>query len=159
MKGGVALTAFAVSLGAAAASDSASSSVNLFATGDYFVNPAYITELDASIATATGDVKVTLQSMRTVSSAYWIDTMDKVRGKAGRGVLRGSGGIGFWLPALAFAPAAEPTRARRSRVRARERPRESRPRVGDSLRRRAPRRHRGIGARSPAPRATATTSA
>ena len=118
MKGGVALTAFAVSLGAAAASDSASSSVNLFATGDYFVNPAYITELDASIATATGDVKATLQSMRTVGSAYWIDTMDKVRGEVGRGVLRGSGGVGFWLPALAFAPRG---RARARAVRGFER--------------------------------------
>jgi len=45
-----------------------------------YVNPSYQKELDSSIATATGTVKSTLQSMRSVPSAYWLDVMAKISG-------------------------------------------------------------------------------
>jgi cellulose 1,4-beta-cellobiosidase len=53
---------------------------NPFASGDWYVNPAYQSELDTSIATATGAVKATLQSMREVPSAYWLDVKAKITG-------------------------------------------------------------------------------
>lgn len=54
---------------------------NLFAqTSKHYVNPAYQAELDTSIATATGSARQTLEVMRSVPSAYWIDTKAKVRG-------------------------------------------------------------------------------
>jgi len=55
------------------------------------VNPSYQAELDTSIATATGTVKSTLQSMRNVASAYWIDVMAKISGtdtKSVQGILK-----------------------------------------------------------------------
>jgi len=53
---------------------------NPFAGKTYYVNPSYQAELDSSIATATGAVQATLQSMRSVASAYWLDVMAKVDG-------------------------------------------------------------------------------
>ena len=44
------------------------------------VNPTYQQELDTSIATATGAVKSTLQSMRDTPSAYWLDVKAKISG-------------------------------------------------------------------------------
>ena len=57
------------------------SSKNPFATAAYYVNPSYQKELDSSIATETdATIKKTLQSMRSVPSAYWIDKADKITG-------------------------------------------------------------------------------
>jgi len=53
---------------------------NPFMGKTFYVNPSYQKELDSSIATATGNVKSTLQSMRNVPSAYWIDVMAKIKG-------------------------------------------------------------------------------
>jgi cellulose 1,4-beta-cellobiosidase len=53
---------------------------NPFQGKTFYVNPSYQKELDTSIATATGKVKDTLQSMRDVPSAYWIDVMSKITG-------------------------------------------------------------------------------
>jgi len=53
---------------------------NPFDGHTFYVNPSYQAELDTSIASATGAVKTTLQSMRTVPSAYWIDVKGKIRG-------------------------------------------------------------------------------
>eukprot|EP00040_Diaphanoeca_grandis_P005250 m.32023 g.32023 ORF g.32023 m.32023 type:complete len:504 (-) comp16568_c1_seq1:24-1535(-) len=44
-----------------------------------YVNPSYVAELDQSIATAEGATKTTLESMRSVSSAYWLDVKSKVQ--------------------------------------------------------------------------------
>jgi cellulose 1,4-beta-cellobiosidase len=59
---------------------SANSAGNPFVGVPYFVNPAFKAELDTSIATATGTVKTTLQSMRNVPSAYWLDVKSKLTG-------------------------------------------------------------------------------
>ena len=57
------------------------SSKNPFATDAHYVNPSYQKELDSSIATETdATIKKTLQSMRSVLSAYWIDKADKITG-------------------------------------------------------------------------------
>lgn len=56
------------------------SSTNPFEGKTFYVNPTYKTELDASIASATDPAKSTMQSMRAVASAYWIDKKDKIRG-------------------------------------------------------------------------------
>jgi cellulose 1,4-beta-cellobiosidase len=55
-------------------------STNPFANREFYVNPANQQEYDSSIATATGDVKTTLQAMRDVPSAYWIDVKEKIKG-------------------------------------------------------------------------------
>jgi len=55
-------------------------SQNPYAGKTYYVNPSYQAELDTSIATATGTVKTTLQSMRNVPSAYWLDVKAKIKG-------------------------------------------------------------------------------
>jgi len=49
-------------------------------TLNYYVNPSYQQELESSIVTATGQTKLTLQSMMQVSSAYWIDVKSKISG-------------------------------------------------------------------------------
>jgi hypothetical protein len=57
------------------------SSANPFVrTPTFYVNPSYQAELSTSIATATGQVKATLESMLSVSSAYWIDVKGKLSG-------------------------------------------------------------------------------
>jgi cellulose 1,4-beta-cellobiosidase len=64
---------------------------NPFEGKSFYVNPSYQAELDTSIATATGSVKATLQSMRNVASAYWIDVMAKITGsdtKSVQGILK-----------------------------------------------------------------------
>jgi len=64
---------------------------NPFSGKTFYVNPSYQAELDTSIATATGTVKSTLQSMRNVASAYWIDVMAKISGsdtKSVQGILK-----------------------------------------------------------------------
>jgi len=53
---------------------------NPFLGKTLYVNPSYQAELDTSIATASGTTKTTLQSMRDVPSAYWIDVMAKING-------------------------------------------------------------------------------
>jgi cellulose 1,4-beta-cellobiosidase len=66
-------------------------SQNPFTGKTFYVNPSYQAELDTSIATATGNVKTTLQSMRNVASAYWIDVMAKIKGtgtKTVEGILK-----------------------------------------------------------------------
>ena len=62
------------------AAASVSVQTNPFAEVSFYVNPSYQKELDSSIATATGDVKSTLQSMRSVPSAYWLDVKAKITG-------------------------------------------------------------------------------
>lgn len=51
---------------------------NPLANKPLYVNPAFQAELDGSIATASGAVKKTLQRMRSVGSAYWLDVKAKV---------------------------------------------------------------------------------
>jgi cellulose 1,4-beta-cellobiosidase len=53
---------------------------NLFTSGNFYVNPSYIAELNTSIATATGQTQENLKSMENVGSAYWIDVMGKISG-------------------------------------------------------------------------------
>jgi len=55
-------------------------SSNPFVGHPFYVNPSYVSQLDSSIETATGKVKETLESMRNISSAYWIDVMSKLTG-------------------------------------------------------------------------------
>lgn len=54
---------------------------NPFEGHPWYVNPAYQQELDISIKHAAGKVKKTLQSMRELPSAYWIDNKSKIQGK------------------------------------------------------------------------------
>jgi len=56
-------------------------SSNPFQDHVFYVNPSFQAELTSSIQTATGDVKLNLQKMMNTSSAYWIDTKDKIKGK------------------------------------------------------------------------------
>jgi cellulose 1,4-beta-cellobiosidase len=56
----------------------AQQTTNPFLGKTFYVNPSYQAELDTSIATATGTVQSTLQSMRNVPSAYWLDVKAKV---------------------------------------------------------------------------------
>jgi cellulose 1,4-beta-cellobiosidase len=67
------------------------SSQNPFSGKQFYVNPSYQEELDTSIATASGTIKSTLQAMRSVASAYWIDVMAKISGpgtKTVEGILK-----------------------------------------------------------------------
>ena len=72
-------------------------SKNPFATDAYYVNPSYQKELDSSIATETdATIKKTLQSMRSVPSAYWIDKADKITGNTTdtlEGILRDAASV------------------------------------------------------------------
>jgi cellulose 1,4-beta-cellobiosidase len=52
---------------------------NPFAKQSLYVNPTYVAELDSSIANSTGKVKQTLESIRSVSSAYWLDIKAKIQ--------------------------------------------------------------------------------
>jgi len=45
-----------------------------------YVNPSYRASLESSITTAEGTVKATLESMRDVPSAYWLDHKGKIAG-------------------------------------------------------------------------------
>eukprot|EP01012_Entosiphon_sulcatum_P031952 TRINITY_DN40680_c0_g1_i1.p1 TRINITY_DN40680_c0_g1~~TRINITY_DN40680_c0_g1_i1.p1 ORF type:complete len:423 (+),score=79.55 TRINITY_DN40680_c0_g1_i1:35-1303(+) len=58
----------------------ATPATNPFLGKQFYINPTFQAEIDSSIASATGDIKATLQRMRNVSSAYWLDTMAKIRG-------------------------------------------------------------------------------
>ena len=73
------------------------SSKNPFATDAYYVNPSYQKELDSSIATETdATIRKTLQSMRSVPSAYWIDKADKITGNTTdtlEGILRDAASV------------------------------------------------------------------
>lgn len=71
----------ATSLVTAAASD-----VNPFEGNNWYVNPANMEEYDSSIETATGDVKVNLEAMKKVPSAYWIDVKAKIDDTSLRGM-------------------------------------------------------------------------
>lgn len=53
---------------------------NPFEGKDLYVNPAFQKEVDGSLANATGKVKQVLTEMRSVSSAYWLDTKSKIVG-------------------------------------------------------------------------------
>ena len=55
-------------------------SANPFEGKTLYVNPVYQTELDSSIATASGTALTNLKAMREVSSAYWIDVKAKLHG-------------------------------------------------------------------------------
>ena len=72
------LMAFALALSTASTAASGSSSDNPFAQVGY-VNPSYRAELETSIATSTGTIKETLQDMREIPSAYWLDVKSKVK--------------------------------------------------------------------------------
>mmetsp|Transcript_68157 Transcript_68157/g.192569 ORF Transcript_68157/g.192569 Transcript_68157/m.192569 type:complete len:539 (-) Transcript_68157:230-1846(-) len=54
---------------------------NPFESRPFYVNPTYISELESSIATAEDEVKCTLESMRGVPSAFWLDSKAKILGK------------------------------------------------------------------------------
>ncbi|GAB5037178.1 glycoside hydrolase family 6 protein [Nannochloropsis oceanica] len=58
---------------------------NIFKGADMYVNPYFQEELDSSIATASGEVKKTLKSIRGLSSAYWLDVKSKVHRADGPG--------------------------------------------------------------------------
>ena len=75
---------------------------NPFAAAQQYVNPSYQAELETSIATATGTVKETLQHMREIPSAYWLDVKSKV--KSGGGL--GAGGANTTTAAGILADAA-----------------------------------------------------
>lgn len=69
---------------------------NPFATNPvWYVNPAFQAEIDSSIATCTpangcsAATLANLQRMRDVPSAYWLDTMAKLRGKNDTRTLEG----------------------------------------------------------------------
>ena len=64
-----------------------SSRGNPFQGQPFYVNPSYKASLETSIATAFGNVKHTLESMREVPSAYWLDTKGKISG-AGTGTMK-----------------------------------------------------------------------
>ncbi|CAK9051763.1 4-beta-cellobiohydrolase 3) (Exocellobiohydrolase 3), partial [Durusdinium trenchii] len=53
---------------------------NPFADKVFYVNPSYKVSLSTSIATASGEVKDTLEAMMNVPSAYWLDKKDKIFG-------------------------------------------------------------------------------
>lgn len=53
-------------------------SINPFEGKNLYVNPTYQTNLDSSIATASGTTKTNLQQMRDTASAYWIDVKAKL---------------------------------------------------------------------------------
>ena len=59
---------------------SKSTASNPFAGKSFYVNPSYRTSLERSISTAAGDVKSTLESMRDIPSAYWLDNKGKITG-------------------------------------------------------------------------------
>jgi len=63
-------------------------SINPFEGKNLYVNPTYQTNLDSSIATASGTTKTNLQQMRDTASAYWIDVKAKLTG-TGTGTLEG----------------------------------------------------------------------
>ena len=65
----------------------ASAAANPFLGHTFYVNPSYQAELDTSIATETdATIKSTLESMREVPSAYWIDVKDKITGNGTKSV-------------------------------------------------------------------------
>jgi len=51
---------------------------NPFVAQTYYVNPSYRKLLDSSIKTASGSIKSTLEKMRNVPSAFWIDVKSKI---------------------------------------------------------------------------------
>jgi len=53
---------------------------NPFVGQAFYVNPSYSESLNKSIATSEGAVKATLELMRGVPSAYWLDTKSKIEG-------------------------------------------------------------------------------
>jgi len=61
---------------------------NPFAAVPFYVNPSYRASLATSIATATGQVKATLEAMQDVPSAYWLDRKTKITG-SGPGCMEG----------------------------------------------------------------------
>jgi cellulose 1,4-beta-cellobiosidase len=55
---------------------------NPFEGKDLYVNPAFQKEVDGSLVNATGKAKKVLTEMRSVSSAYWLDTKAKITGSS-----------------------------------------------------------------------------
>jgi cellulose 1,4-beta-cellobiosidase len=55
---------------------------NPFEGHKFYINPANQAEYDGSIETASGTTKATLQEMRRVPSAYWIDVKSKINGES-----------------------------------------------------------------------------
>eukprot|EP00428_Durinskia_dybowskii_P019143 CAMPEP_0170221260 /NCGR_PEP_ID=MMETSP0116_2-20130129/10317_1 /TAXON_ID=400756 /ORGANISM="Durinskia baltica, Strain CSIRO CS-38" /LENGTH=238 /DNA_ID=CAMNT_0010471937 /DNA_START=68 /DNA_END=780 /DNA_ORIENTATION=+ len=53
---------------------------NPFKDVPYYVNPTYAASLDSSLASAESLVSETLQSMKVVPSAYWLDVKTKIEG-------------------------------------------------------------------------------
>jgi len=61
---------------------------NPFLGVPYYVNPTYAASVDRSVATAESALSDTLLAMKTVPSAYWLDTRAKIEGK-GPGKMEG----------------------------------------------------------------------
>jgi cellulase/cellobiase CelA1 len=61
-----------------------SPSSNLFATHDFYVNPQYQERVRASIAKtwADGTTRASLRDMLDSGSAFWIDTISRIRDAA-----------------------------------------------------------------------------
>uniref|UniRef100_A0A7S2JH34 Glucanase n=1 Tax=Zooxanthella nutricula TaxID=1333877 RepID=A0A7S2JH34_9DINO len=57
---------------------------NPFSGQAFYVNPSYAQELATSISTAEVGVLSTLEKMRGVPSAYWLDTKAKIKGKGSK---------------------------------------------------------------------------
>jgi cellulose 1,4-beta-cellobiosidase len=55
-------------------------SQNPFVDQTFYVNPAFQSELQSSIKTATGKTKENLVKIYNQSSAFWIDTISKISG-------------------------------------------------------------------------------
>ena len=66
---------------------------NPFADKVFYVNPTYQESLGKSTSTASGEILETLEKMRDVPSAYWLDKKDKITGsttKSMEGILEDS---------------------------------------------------------------------
>jgi len=61
---------------------------NHFANSVFYVNPSYRAAISNSSSTAEGKVKETLESMKDVASAYWLDVRRKIHG-TGTGTMEG----------------------------------------------------------------------
>jgi len=55
----------------------------------FYVHPSFQAEIDTSIANSTGQIKTTLQRMRTVPSAYWVDVKSKIKGATSTDTVEG----------------------------------------------------------------------
>jgi len=76
-----------VVFGASIVALSAHAAANPFAEHpNWYVNPSNMKEYDASIASASGTIKVNLEGMKNTPSAYWIDVKSKIDDTSLRGM-------------------------------------------------------------------------